>query len=40
VETANRTTLIAIAYLLSGMLLLGHAVFAEAQSDQGAVELS
>ena len=36
VETANRTTLIAIAYLLSGMLALGHAVFAEAQSDEGA----
>jgi putative isomerase len=36
VKKANRTNLSAIAYLFSGMLLLGHAVFAEAQSNDGA----
>jgi putative isomerase len=36
VKKANRANLSAIAYLLSGMLLLGHAVSAEAQSNDGA----
>jgi len=36
VKEVNMTHLFASAYLLSGMLLLGHAVFAEAQSNDGA----
>ena len=36
VETANRNNPSAIVYLLSAMLALGHAVFAEAQSNEGA----
>jgi hypothetical protein len=35
VETANRTILIAIAFLLSAMLALGAVNVAEAQSDEG-----